>query len=72
MPTFRFGLIFTINVIIAMIVQTLVQTVVSALKLSIRHQFLVFGGCVLFITFVYSIGSLVSYSRNKNRGYSTL
>ena len=65
MPTYRYGLIFSINVMAAMLFQTIIQVIVSQLELAIRVQFIFFGCCLFGISFVYSLILLFSFVRNR-------
>lgn len=56
-----FALIFGINTLLALIIQTILTVVViseSVLGLSTRNQFLVFGGYFVVLSIIFFIGSL--------------
>lgn len=57
-----FALIFGINTLLALIIQTILTIVViseSVLGLSTRHQFLVFGGYFVVLAVIFLIGSFI-------------
>ena len=63
-----FALIFGINTLLALIIQTILTVVVvseSGLKLSPRNQFLVFGGYFIFLSVIFLVGSFVKLVKQR-------
>lgn len=62
MPNFRYGLIFSINSLANILVQTLIQLVVGkhVLHLKIRKQFFFFGCCLFTLAVLYILLTIIS------------
>jgi solute carrier family 19 (thiamine transporter), member 2/3 len=59
-----FALIFGINTLVALVIQTLLTVIViseSVLGLTTRKQFLVFGGYFIVLALVFLIGSIIKF-----------
>lgn len=65
-----FALIFGINTLLALVIQTIMTVVViseTGFGLSPRHQFLTFGGYFVALAAVFLVGAFVKLIRNKRQ-----
>lgn len=69
MPNIRYGLIFSINSLANILVQTVIQLLVGKklLQLDIRRQFFFFGCCLFALTLLYIFLSLIARLTRNNK-----
>jgi len=77
MPTIRFGIVFSLNTTLAMLIQTIIQFTVGSkgLKLDIKNQFYFYATCLGSVGIAYAIGVVFYHVRqyyNRKQSYAKL